>query len=86
MYLHCAVTRIEAKSEAFEMFMQLDVNTAIYPMSVGDRFVMALAWTLNLDGTADTGYYTQVTLFLLYRCITFFDGIFFSTREYSYLK
>ncbi|XWS56420.1 hypothetical protein CRYUN_Cryun09bG0083800 [Craigia yunnanensis] len=53
------VTRIEAKSEAFEMFMQLDMNAAIYPMSVGDRFVMALAWTLNLDGTADTGYYTQ---------------------------
>jgi len=41
------------------MYMQLDVATEIYPMRVGDKFNMVLAPTLNLDGTPDTGYYTQ---------------------------
>uniref|UniRef100_A0A2P2K6P3 DNA-directed RNA polymerases II and V subunit 8A-like n=1 Tax=Rhizophora mucronata TaxID=61149 RepID=A0A2P2K6P3_RHIMU len=53
------VSRIEAISENCDMFMHLDVNTEIYPMAVNDRFYMALAHTLNLDGTPDTGYYTQ---------------------------
>ncbi|CAN6176946.1 unnamed protein product [Urochloa humidicola] len=41
------------------MYMQLDVATEVYPMRVGDKFNMVLAPTLNLDGTPDTGYYTQ---------------------------
>ncbi|KAK9288520.1 hypothetical protein L1049_016979 [Liquidambar formosana] len=53
------VTRIEARSEALEMYMQLDVNTEIYPLQPGEKFAMALATTLNLDGTPDTGYFTQ---------------------------
>ncbi|XVF23563.1 hypothetical protein REPUB_Repub13aG0049400 [Reevesia pubescens] len=53
------VTRIGAKSENYDMFMLLDVNTEIYPMIVGDRFQMVLAYTLNLDGTSDAGYYNQ---------------------------
>jgi hypothetical protein len=53
-----AVTRIEAKSE--DMYMQLDVATEVYPVKIGDKFNMLLASTLNLDGTPDTGYYTQV--------------------------
>ncbi|XP_066376881.1 DNA-directed RNA polymerases II, IV and V subunit 8B-like isoform X2 [Miscanthus floridulus] len=52
------VTRIEAHSEN-EMYMQLDVATEVYPMLVGDTFNMVLALTLNLDGSTDTGYYTQ---------------------------
>ncbi|XP_074339156.1 DNA-directed RNA polymerases II and V subunit 8A-like [Apium graveolens] len=52
------VTRIEAKSEQFDMYMQLDVNTDIYPLHEGDKFMMVLASTLNLDGTPDTGYFT----------------------------
>ncbi|CAD6342592.1 unnamed protein product, partial [Miscanthus lutarioriparius] len=52
------VTRIEAYSEN-EMYMQLDVATEVYPMLVGDTFNMVLALTLNLDGSTDTGYYTQ---------------------------
>lgn len=48
------------------MFMHLDVNTEIYPMAVGDKFTMALAHTLNLDGTPDTGYYIQVNLFFFF--------------------
>ncbi|KAL6503335.1 DNA-directed RNA polymerases II and V subunit 8A [Orobanche gracilis] len=51
-------SRILASSEQFEMLMLLDVNTEIYPMHVGEKFMMVLASTLNLDGTPDTGYYT----------------------------
>ncbi|KAF8402307.1 hypothetical protein HHK36_013261 [Tetracentron sinense] len=59
------VSRIEAQSEQFEMYMQLDVNTEIYPLNVGDKFTMVLAPTLSLDGTPDTGYFTQVSYILL---------------------
>ncbi|CAN0891071.1 DNA-directed RNA polymerases II and V subunit 8A [Linum grandiflorum] len=51
------VTRIEAHSQNCDMFMHLDINTEIYPMSLNDKFTMALASTLNYDGTPDTGYY-----------------------------
>uniref|UniRef100_A0A453AQ49 Uncharacterized protein n=1 Tax=Aegilops tauschii subsp. strangulata TaxID=200361 RepID=A0A453AQ49_AEGTS len=54
------VNRIEARSEQLEMYMQLDIATDVYPMHMGDKFTMVLAPTLNLDGTPDTGYYTQV--------------------------
>ncbi|KAG9141039.1 hypothetical protein Leryth_012622 [Lithospermum erythrorhizon] len=54
------VTRIEARSDQFDMLMHLDINNEIYPMRVGDKFTMALAPTLNLDGTPDSGYYTPV--------------------------
>lgn len=55
-----AVTRIEAKSEKFDMFMHLDINTEVYPMKEREKFSMALSPTLNEDGTPDSGYYTQV--------------------------
>ncbi|WOK99385.1 RNA polymerase [Canna indica] len=53
------VTRIEARSEQFDMYMHLDVNTEIYPLNVGDKFTMVLTPTLSLDGTPDTGYFMQ---------------------------
>ncbi|KAI7726851.1 hypothetical protein M8C21_002788 [Ambrosia artemisiifolia] len=52
------VNRIEARSDQFDMYMQLDVNTEIYPMHVGEKFMMVLASTLNLDGTPDSGFFT----------------------------
>ncbi|KAL5706815.1 DNA-directed RNA polymerases II [Ranunculus cassubicifolius] len=51
------VSRIEAQSEQFNTKMQLDINTEIYPLNVGERFTMVLAPTLSLDGTPDTGYF-----------------------------
>ncbi|WVZ95792.1 hypothetical protein U9M48_041512 [Paspalum notatum var. saurae] len=51
------VTRIEAHSD--QTYMQLDVATEVYPMRVNEKFNMVLVSTLNLDGTPDTGYYTQ---------------------------
>ncbi|XP_058196830.1 DNA-directed RNA polymerases II, IV and V subunit 8B-like [Rhododendron vialii] len=54
------VSRIEASSsDQQQFFMQLDVNTDIYKLHVGDKFNMVLAATLNLDGTPDSGYFTQ---------------------------
>jgi len=50
------VSRIEAQSEEYAMNIQLDVNTEVYPIRVGEKFRMALAPTLNLDGSAVTGY------------------------------
>lgn len=55
------VSRIEARSTNFDMYMQLDVNTEIYPIHVGEKFTMVLAPTLNLDQTPDSGYYTPVS-------------------------
>ncbi|KAF5773578.1 putative RNA polymerase, Rpb8, nucleic acid-binding protein [Helianthus annuus] len=52
------VNRIEARSDQLDMYMQLDVNTEVYPMHVGDKFMMVLASTLNLDGTPDSGFFT----------------------------
>ncbi|KAL1544862.1 DNA-directed RNA polymerases II and V subunit 8A-like [Salvia divinorum] len=52
------VSRISARSEQFDMLMHLDINTEIYPMRAGEKFMMVLASTLNLDGTPDSGYYT----------------------------
>jgi DNA-directed RNA polymerase I, II, and III subunit RPABC3 len=56
----CTVSRVEARSEQLAMYMQLDVATDVYPMQPNEKFNMVLAPTLNLDGTPDTGYYTQV--------------------------
>lgn len=56
----CTVSRVEARSEQLDMYMQLDVATDVYPMQANEKFIMVLAPTLNLDGTPDTGYYTQV--------------------------
>ncbi|CAD6334977.1 unnamed protein product [Miscanthus lutarioriparius] len=53
------VSRVEARSEQLDMYMQLDVATDVYPVCAGEKFNMVLAPTLNLDGTPDTGYYTQ---------------------------
>ncbi|KAL1325505.1 hypothetical protein HN51_035571 [Arachis hypogaea] len=53
------VTRIEARSERFDMFMHLDINSELYPLKVGQKFALLLVPTLNPDGTPDTGYYVQ---------------------------
>ncbi|KAI5073607.1 hypothetical protein GOP47_0011620 [Adiantum capillus-veneris] len=53
------VSRIEARSEQFDMHMLLDVNTEIYPLQVDDKFTMALSSTLSLDGTPDDATFDQ---------------------------
>ncbi|KAL6984364.1 hypothetical protein U1Q18_017742, partial [Sarracenia purpurea var. burkii] len=51
-----SVSRIEARSEESGVEMQLDVNTKLYPIRVGEKFRMALAPTLSLDGSAVTNF------------------------------
>ncbi|KAF8041262.1 hypothetical protein BT93_A0006 [Corymbia citriodora subsp. variegata] len=42
VYILSLVTWTEARSERFDMFMHLDVNTETYPMKEGRKFTMVL--------------------------------------------
>lgn len=79
--IFCKVSRIEARSEQFDMYMQLDVNTEIYPLHVGDKFTMVLAPTLSLDGTPDSGYYMQVINLILFILLVNKLDFFFHCRS-----
>ncbi|EFJ22805.1 hypothetical protein SELMODRAFT_104121 [Selaginella moellendorffii] len=54
-----AVSRIEARSEQFDMQLVLDVNIDVYPIARTDKFTLALSSTLRLDGTPDDGVFDQ---------------------------
>ena len=57
-YLAChAVTRLQCRltEEGYDMVLDLDVNTDLYPLEIGDKFSLALAPTLSLDGAPDAG-------------------------------
>ncbi|KAK5049051.1 hypothetical protein LTR84_005473 [Exophiala bonariae] len=50
------VSRIKAFSEGdSEVLLTLDVNTELYPLNVDERVTVALALSLNLDGSKDDG-------------------------------
>lgn len=49
------VARITATSADKFTALTLDVNTELYPMYVNDTVTIALASTLNLDGSKDDG-------------------------------
>jgi DNA-directed RNA polymerases I, II, and III subunit RPABC3 len=51
------VGRIEAvsNSEAQDVKLMLDVNLELWPLQEGDHIQMALALSLNLDGSKDDG-------------------------------
>jgi DNA-directed RNA polymerases I, II, and III subunit RPABC3 len=49
------VGRIAATSNDQQISLTLDVNTELYPINVNDRIQIALALTLNLDGSKDDG-------------------------------
>ncbi|EXJ84582.1 DNA-directed RNA polymerase I, II, and III subunit RPABC3 [Capronia epimyces CBS 606.96] len=50
------VSRIKAYSEGGqEVLLTLDVNTELYSLNVDDRMTVALALSLNLDGSKDDG-------------------------------
>lgn len=52
------VSRIKATGENLGMDLVLDINSEIYPVRQGDRLSIALAKTLNLDGSpSDEGSY-----------------------------
>lgn len=45
--------------EGYEMALDMDINSDIFPLELNDRFTVALATTLALDGKPDAGYYDQ---------------------------
>ena len=51
------VARIEAvsNSDTQEIKLMLDVNVELWPLLEGDQLQMALATSLNLDGSKDDG-------------------------------
>merc|ERR1719258_777409 len=53
------VSRLVCKSHTFDVTMRIDVATDVYPMKQGQKFRMALAQTLRLDGKPDDGTYDQ---------------------------
>ena len=50
-----SVARLSANTENGDTFLTLDVNTELFPCSVGDRLQLLLASTLALDGSKDDG-------------------------------
>ncbi|XP_003386300.1 PREDICTED: DNA-directed RNA polymerases I, II, and III subunit RPABC3-like [Amphimedon queenslandica] len=49
------VSRLFCESESFKMDLILDVNTQLYPVSLGDKFRLLLTTTLREDGLPDDG-------------------------------
>ena len=47
------VSRIAGSSSSGDTAVTLDINTEIYPMSVGENVHLAITSTLSLDGTKD---------------------------------
>jgi len=55
------VTRVHCRlaEEGYELSLDLDINSDLYPLEAGERFAFLLASTLDLDGAADPGVYDQ---------------------------
>lgn len=51
------VARYVCKSDLFECDMTLDINTDVYPLEVSKKYQVALASTLNPDGTPSSDKY-----------------------------
>ena len=58
-----AVSRLFCESESFKMDLILDVNTQLYPVSLGNKFRLQLTTSLREDGLPDDAdYLTMGTL------------------------
>ncbi|ORX82085.1 RNA polymerase [Basidiobolus meristosporus CBS 931.73] len=47
------VSRLNARSENYDMELTLDFNNELYPLEIGDKFSLVLASSLSLDGVRD---------------------------------
>ena len=45
--------------EGYDMNLDMDVNSDLFNLEINDRFTLALASTLALDGSVDSGTYDQ---------------------------
>ena len=52
-----AVSRVSCRlsEEGYDMMLDLDVNSDLLSLNIKDRFTFALAHTLALDGSTDSG-------------------------------
>lgn len=50
------VSRISARSEVNKLEIELDVNTDIYPMEKDAYYALAIASSVNMDGSEDFDY------------------------------
>ncbi|KAG2482491.1 hypothetical protein HYH03_018596 [Edaphochlamys debaryana] len=51
------VSRFVCHSDLYEMDLNIDVNTDLFPLQRNDKFSLVLAWTLNLDATPGSEKY-----------------------------
>eukprot|EP01114_Cavostelium_apophysatum_P017097 TRINITY_DN499_c0_g1_i1.p1 TRINITY_DN499_c0_g1~~TRINITY_DN499_c0_g1_i1.p1 ORF type:complete len:146 (-),score=27.31 TRINITY_DN499_c0_g1_i1:21-458(-) len=79
------VSRIHCISENYEMELILDVNIDIYPVEINTKFSIALANTLNADGSPDEGHYdpTQKASLLEKYEYAMYGKVFKSSEEKS---
>ena len=54
-----SIARLDAESQMYDIKIQLDVNSDIYPVEVNSHYSFCIAKTLNLDGAQDKGYFTS---------------------------
>ncbi|KAL1918195.1 uncharacterized protein VTP21DRAFT_3461 [Calcarisporiella thermophila] len=47
-------SRINARSENYEMDLTMDINSEIYPLDIGDKFSLVLASSLEVDASSAT--------------------------------
>ncbi len=59
------VSRLFCESESFKMDLVLDVNTQLYPVSLGDKFRLLLTTSLKEDGMPDDGDFLSTGDYLL---------------------
>ena len=57
MVILYAVSRLFCESESFKMDLILDVNTQLYPVSLGNKFRLQLTTSLREDGLPDDADY-----------------------------
>ena len=55
------VSRLQCRltDEGYEMSLDMDINSDLFPLDINDRFTFALASTLALDGRPDSGTFDQ---------------------------
>jgi len=51
------VDRLVAKGQTYETDLKLDIANEVFSLKLGDKFTMALASSLRLDGKPDSDYY-----------------------------
>ena len=60
------VSRLFCDSESFKMDLILDVNTQLYPVSLGDKFRLLVTTSLREDGMPDDGDYLSTGMCMVY--------------------